>query len=430
MAPRGWRNEAFGVATRLNGTQYFVHPVSPSHISFVMNCNHSSPARAATLLACLGLTTTFATTAEIPEGIWVRDGYQLTVAVDAIKTPRFLAYGPGNTLFVSVPKEGRIMAGKDTDGDGKYETLTPFVEGKDPGTILQGMQWHDGWLWFAQLNAISKARDTNGDGKADEEIQVLGPDQLPTGSRGGHMWRALLIHKGRIYTHVGDQSNATDEPVEASERKIIWSFALDGSDKKLFASGVRNTEKFAVRPGTDEIWGVDHDIDMFATKLEAGKNAGQPITDHNPPAELNHYVEGGFYGHPWLVGKNQPNLNFLDHPKLIEYASKATIPEWLMPAHCSANALFFYTGDAIPGAHGDAFVAQRGGWNATAKVGYRLSRILFENGHPYGEQAMVRFLKGDEVLGRPADCAQTPDGSILISDDTGGKVYRLKYVGK
>lgn len=395
-----------------------------------MKIQNSSSSIGAALFAGFCAAISFSTNAEIPEGVWVRDGYELSVAVDGIKTPRFLAFGPGNSLFVSVPKEGKIMTCTDADGDGTYETLTPFIEGQETGSILQGIQWHDGWLWFAQLNAISKARDTNGDGKADEVVAVLGADQLSTGARGGHMWRALLIHKGRIYTHVGDQTNATDEPVEASERKIIWSFALDGSDKKLFASGVRNTEKFAVRPGTDEIWGVDHDIDLFATKLEAGKNLGQPITDHNPPAELNRYVEGGFYGHPWIVGRNQPNINFLDHPKLIEYASKAVVPEWLMPAHCSANALFFYRGNGIPGAHGDAFVAQRGGWNATEKVGYRLSRILFEDGRPYGEQKMVSFLKGDEVLGRPADCTQAPDGSILISDDTGHKVYRLTYVGK
>ncbi len=372
-----------------------------------------------------------ASAAEVPAGVWVRDGYKLSVAVDGIKIPRFLALGPDHTLYVSVPKEGTIIACRDKDGDGTYETQTPFIAGKPANVIMQGMQWHDGWLWFAQLNAISKARDTNGDGKADEEVQVLGAEQLPTGARGGHMWRALLIHGGRIYTHVGDQTNATDEPIEASERKKIWSFALDGSDKKLFASGVRNTEKLVVRPGSDEIWGVDHDIDNMALKLEGDRKLGQGITDHNPPAELNRYSEGGFYGHPWLVGKNQPNLALLSEPRLMEYAQKAIIPEWLLPAHSSANALTFYTGDRIPNAKGDAFVAMRGGWNATAKVGYGIARVLFENGHPYGELKMVNFLKSEtEILGRPVDVTQAPDGSLLFSDDFGHKIYRLTYTGK
>lgn len=369
--------------------------------------------------------------ASVPAGIWVRPGFELIVAVDGIKGPRFLAFAPDGALFVSVPGQGKIFRCTDADGDGVFEKATTFVQGKEPKSILQGMQWHDGWLWFAQLNSIARARDHDGDGRADEESQVLNAKDIPTGKDGGHMWRALLIHKGRIYTHVGDQTNATDEPIDASERKKIWSFALDGSDKKLFASGLRNTEKFAVRPGTDEIWGVDHDIDDMGAKFEGDKKNGQPFTDHNPPAELNHYREGAFYGHPWIVGKNQPNLLFLNHPDLLKYARMSTVPEWTMPAHCSANALFFYHGDKIPNARGDAFVANRGGWNATQKVGYSLTRILFENGRPYGEQKMVDFLKdGTEIKGRPADCAEAPDGSILISDDTGNLVYRLRYVGR
>jgi glucose/arabinose dehydrogenase len=170
---------------------------------------------------------------------------------------------------------------------------------------------------------------------------------------------------------------------------------------------------------------------MLGWKMEGDRKSGQPITDHNPPAELNRYVEGAFYGHPWIVGKAQPNLNFLDHPDLMKFAGMTTIPEWTLAAHCSGNGMTFYSGAKIPNGHGDAFVAQRGGWNATQKVGYCLSRILFEDGHPYGEQKMVNFLKnGTEVLGRPVDCAQAPDGSLLISDDSGHKIYRLRYTGK
>jgi glucose/arabinose dehydrogenase len=370
--------------------------------------------------------------AAVPDGVWVRKGFELTVVEDTIQKPRFMALGPDGTLYVSVIKEGTIYACKDANGDGQYESKTPFISGKDPKSMLQGVQFHDGWLYFAQLNAVSRAKDTNGDGMADKEEEILGADDIPTGKASGHRWRALLIHKGRIYTHVGDQTNATDEPIDASERKKIWSFNLDGSDKKLFASGLRNSEKLVVRPGTDEIWGVDHDIDQMGWAMEGDNRAteGQPITDHNPPAELNHYQEGKFYGHPWIVGKNMPNLMFIDHPKLMDYARMTTIPEWTMAAHSSSNSLTFYTGNKIPGATGDAFVAQKGGWNATQKVGYCLARILFEDGHPYGEQKVVNFLKGDEVLGRPTDCIQAPDGSILFSDDTGNKVYRLRYVGE
>lgn len=391
----------------------------------------SVPWRSTLLALSLAATGPVASAAPVPDGLWVRPGFEVKVAVDGIKGPRFLATAPDGALFVSVPGQGKIFRCTDTNGDGVYEKATTFVQGKDPKTILQGIQWHDGWLWFAQLNSIARARDNDGDGRADEEQQVLNAQDIPTGKDGGHMWRALLIHNGRIYTSVGDQTNATDEPIDASERKKIWSFSLDGKDKKLFASGLRNTEKFAIRPGTDEIWGADHDVDTMGEKLEKDKKLGQPFTDHNPPAELNHYREGAFYGHPWIVGKNQPNLLFLNNPDLQKYASMTVVPEWTMPAHCSANAVCFYNGTKIPGAKGDLFIAQRGGWNASQKVGYSLSRILFEDGHPYGEQKIVSFLKnGTEVLGRPADCTEAPDGSILLSDDTANVVYRVSYVGK
>lgn len=371
------------------------------------------------------------TASAVPNGVWVRPGFKLTVAESTIKAPRFMTFGPEGVLFVSVPRDGQIKACRDKDNDGTYESVSTFLSGRDPKQIPQGMQWHDGWLWFAEVSAISKCRDTNGDGMADEVVKVVGEDQLPI-TGGGHRWRALLIHKDRIYTSIGDQENATDEPVEVGERKKIWTFALNGSDKKLFATGLRNTEEFAIRPGTDEIWGVDHDIDDLAAHLEGkDKKFGQPFTDHNPPAELNHYVEGGFYGHPYILGKNIPNFKYIDRTNLVELASKNKVPEWSLPAHCAGNGMLFYTGEQIPNAKGDAFIAMRGGWNATRKTGYCLSRVLFEDGHPYGEQKIVNFIVGNSViLARPADCAQAPDGSILITDDANHKIYRVSYSGK
>jgi len=380
---------------------------------------------------CMAAAQSVTNNATVPNGVWVRPGFKLTVAEGTIKAPRFLANGPDGVLYVSVPREGKIKACLDKDKDGTYETVTTYIEGHDPKSILQGMQWHDGWLWCAEVSAIYKSRDKDGDGKADEMVKVVSEEKLPI-TGGGHRWRALLIHKGRIYTHVGDQTNATDEPVDEGERKKIWTFAMDGSDKKLFASGIRNTEKFTIRPGTEEIWGVDHDVDELGAPIEGkDKKFGQPITDHNPPAELNKYVEDGFYGHPYILGKNIPNFGYLDRTNLASLASKTIIPEWTMAAHCSGIGLIFYDGNQIPNAKGDAFVAMHGSWNATKKSGYCLTRILFEDGHPYGEQKMVNFLAGGAAaLGRPVDCLQAPDGSILISDDTGNRIYRLSHAGK
>ncbi len=359
-----------------------------------------------------------------PEGVSVRAGYVLSVAADDIDNARFLALDDAGTLYVSQPRQGRIVACRDGDGDGYYETTTTFVQDRP---TVHGLFWHEGWLWFSQSTAIGRARDTDGDGQADEVVDVIA-EGLP--GQTGHWWRSLLIHGGRIYTGVGDSGNITDET--DTDRQKIWTFALDGSDKRLFSSGIRNTEKLVVRPGTDEVWGMDHGSDWFGRPLE--KNAGgdaQPITDLNPPDEMNHYVEGGFYGHPFIVGSRIPRYEYTDRDDIVELAARTIPPAWETGAHWAPNAMVFYTGEQFPAAvQGDAFVAYHGSWNRSTKVGYCVTRVLFDAGRPFGELVYVSFLSDQgQVLGRPVDVAVAPDGSLLISDDWGDRVYRLRYEG-
>jgi glucose/arabinose dehydrogenase len=361
----------------------------------------------------------------VPQGIWVRPGCTLTIAEASIIAPRFMRFAPDGTLYVSLPGAGQIKSCADRDGDGYFETVNTFAGGH---LTVHGLFWHDGWLWFTESGAIFRARDTNGDGQADETQAVIPAGRLPRG--GGHWWRSLLVHNGRIYTSIGDSGNITDE--RSAPRQKIWSYALDGSDEKLFCSGLRNTEKLVVRPGTDEIWGMDHGSDWFGREVEKkDKGAGQPITDWNPPCEMNHYREGGFYGHPFVVGTRVPRYEYLNRPDIVKLAARTIPPEWACGAHWAPNAMEFYTGTLFPEAQGDAFVAYHGSWNRSEKAGYCVTRVRFENGHPWGEQAYVRFLEGtNNVLGRPVDVAQAPDGSLLISDDHGNRIYRLRYTGK
>lgn len=362
---------------------------------------------------------------QVPEGVWVRPGYRLSVAQGTIDQPRFMKLAPDGILYVSVPNQEEIKACRDRDGDGVYETVTTFFKA---GSFVHGLFWHDGWLWYTRPGTIGRARDTDGDGESDENVVVLPEEKLTKG--GGHWWRSILIHKGRLYTSIGDSGNATAE--DAPRRQMIWSYALDGSDAKPFCTGVRNTEKLVVRPGTDEIWGMDHGSDRWGKDLEDREDQGQPFTDRIPPEEMNRYVEGGFYGHPFVIGPRIPRLEFLDREDITALAARSITPEWCGGAHWAANAMEFYTPDAFPGAKGDAFVAYHGSWNRSDPGGYCVTRVLFEDGHPYGEQAYVKFLPvgGKAGLGRPVDVLVAPDGSLLISDDAGNRIYRLKYEGK
>ena len=361
---------------------------------------------------------------KISSDIWVREGYKLTIVQEDIKNPRQIQLNTEGVLFVSLPESGEIKACRDGDKDGYFETVTTFVKGHK---TAHGMQWHDGWLWFTETGAVFKARDTNKDGVADETITVIPAGKLPTG--GGHWWRPILVHNNRVYTSIGCSGNIDDET--ATERLKIWSFALDGSDKKLFCGGLRNTEKFVIRPGTDEIWGMDHGSDDLGEVMEKKDAQGRkPITDWNPPCEMNHYVQDGFYGHPYITGNRLPRYEYMNRPDIVDWAVKTTPPAWAAGAHYAPNGMCFYAGNKFPNATGDAFVAYHGSWNRSEKGGYAVTRVLFENGKPYGEQTYINFLKNGDLLGRPVDVAVSEDGSLLVSDDWGNKIYKLTYVGK
>jgi len=356
---------------------------------------------------------------------WVRPGYEVTLAAE-LPGARFLEVGDDGTLYISRPNPGEITAFKKPNKDGLYQTKTVYLTDQ---AMLHGLCVEGGWLWYSTSGSIHKTRDTNGDGVCDEDIAVIPEGQLPKG--GGHWWRSIVVTGDAIFTSIGDMSNASD-PGE-TERQKVFKFNKDGSGKTLWSGGIRNTEKLRLRPGTSEVWGVDHGSDNMGAPFGEAKG-NLPITNNNPPDEFNHYEQGKFYGHPFIPGYGFPRLEFKDRPDILELAAKTTLPAWNFPAHAASNAFCFVSRkNQFPADHvGDAFVASHGSSNSTIKVGYSIDRVCFdkETGKPYGMLPIVKLLDGDKALGRPVDCVEAPDGSILFSDDAGGKVYRIRYVGK
>lgn len=363
-----------------------------------------------------------ATSGQVGPGVpnfWVRPGFKVTVVAE-LRNARFMEFDDKGTLYVSQPDLGSISTFKLT-GD-KYAKVGDFVTGH---RSVHGMHFYDGWLWFTESGAIFKGRDTNGDGKADDVQTVL--SGLPNG---GHWWRPIFVTPSGFFTSIGDSGNITDEP--STDRQKVWFYSLDGKTRKLWASGIRNTEKYRYRPGTTELYGADHGSDWFG-KPVGDKQGRQPITDYMPPCEFNKYVEGGFYGHPFIVGNRIPRIEYQNRPDIIDLAEKTIPPAWSFGAHWAPNGFCFLAKDGL-GADlkGDALVAQHGSWNSQRKVGYRIERVCFDKvtGEPYGGMMLVGTLgKTQEVFARPVDCVEAPDGSVLWSDDQGGKIYRIAKAG-
>ena len=363
----------------------------------------------------------------------VRPGYRVTRVLPDKQLKdeaRFLEFSDdGKTLFVSFRDPGYILALRDPDADGVFKLSTTFV--KDRRSV-QGMDFHNGWLYFSQAGegSVSRARDTNGDGVADEVEYVLPAGSVPKG--GGHPFEGLLVTDATIYLTSSDPTNMTAEL--DSERKTIYAFDADGKNKRVFCHGVRNVEKLRFRPGTQEIWGFDHGSDNLGQRYGEKTGKDQPITDLLPPEEFNRFVEGGFYGHPYFSGNRIPRPEFTDRKDFIELANKTIPPEWLVGAHWAVLGFTFVEKDHFGADQkGDVFFAAHGSWNSIKPVGACVQRILFDDvtGKPYGSQTIVDCQgEGKRRHARPVDCAEAPDGTIIWSSDEPPALYRLSRSAK
>lgn len=357
---------------------------------------------------------------------WVRDGYRVTRVAERVGETRFVEFDDKGTLYVSQPRDGLIVSLTDTDGDGTFDKQSQFITGKK---TAHGMHFYKGWLWWTTSGGIYKSRDTNGDGKADETETVVDKG-LPSG--GGHWWRTISVDDDGFYTSIGDDGNINEH--KNDERCRIYRFNLDGSGKREFAGGLRNTEKLRLRPGTNDLYGADHGSDNYGSKFGEGRGR-QPVTDLNPPCEFNHYVDGGFYGHPYVVGNKLPRLEFMSRKEidLVDIADKTIAPAWSLGGHVAPNGWTFTTKDTIV-PKGDAVVALHGSWNSTKKVGYAVQHVMFDEatGKPYGARPLVVTISDDgkDVMARPCDVTEAPDGSLVWTDDNGRVIYRITKIVK
>jgi len=341
-------------------------------------------------------------------------GFQVGVFARGVADARVIAVGADGTVYVSQPELGQITALWDRRGTGQAETRRVVVSGI-PG--VHGLAVRANKLYLAAPTRVYVA-DINADGSVGKPRAFI--NNLPAGGRHPHRTMAFGPD-GLLYVSVGSDCNDCAE--KNPELATILQMHADGSGRRVFARGLRNTMAFAWHPASREMWGVDQGSD----------NRGP----NTPPEELNHIIDGGDYGWPWCYGDRQVDALTPGHP---DNTNKAQFCPTTQPmvlgyqAHSSPIQLVFYTGTQFPAAYRkDAFITFHGSWNRRPAVGYKVVRIRFDAaGRPTGfEDFLTGFLtdNGSAQFGRPAGLALTRDGALLIGDDSNGVIYRVTYKG-
>ena len=223
---------------------------------------------------------------------------------------------------------------------------------------------------------------------------------------GQHLTRTIKKGPdGFFYSTIGSSCNVC---IEQNPWRATMIRFKTGEPPQLFASGLRNTVGFDWQPGTSELYGVDNGRDWLGDNL--------------PPDEVNHIVDEGFYGWPYLYGDNKPDPSF--GRRAGDQAGHAIPPVYKLPAHVAPLSILFlqHTKDKFADA---ALVAEHGSWNRSQKVGYKIVARHWRNGQITGEPFLTGFLKDGRVLGRPVDITEDPNGVVFISDDFNGVIWRV-----
>jgi glucose/arabinose dehydrogenase len=330
-------------------------------------------------------------------------GFSVTVFARDLGAPRMLAVSEDGTVYVTRRDSNDVLAIRDSAGTGgaarKVVVNAPRVH---------GIALHDRKIYLATVNEIYAA-DLLPDGRVGSLRPIV--TDLPSG--GQHPNRTLGFGPdGMLYVSVGSTCNVCVEP--DAEHATILRMRPDGTSRGVYARGLRNTLGFAWQGA--HLWGFDHGSDWMG--------------NDTPPEELNLIQPAADYGWPYCYARRTPNRYFSQEPtgsSKDELCPRTTAPALTYQAHSAPIQMAFYIGSAFPAEYrDDAFVAMRGSWNRQPPTGYKVVRVSFEDGRPVAiSDFLTGFLQSNGYIGRPAGLAFARDGSLLVSDDTGGFIYRV-----
>lgn len=348
-------------------------------------------------------------------------GYAVTQYADGLENPRLIRTAPNGDLFVAETGPGRIRVLRGRDASGKAQEVEVFAADLDRpfGIAFYPAGPNPQFVYIGNTDSIVRFPYRSGDLKArgDKETIVTGAFQ-----GGGHSTRDIVFSPDgkKMYVGVGSRSNVDDPDTTPAEkdRATVLEFNVDGSGRRVYASGIRNAAGLAVDPATGQIW--------------VAVNERDNLGDNLVPDYLSHIEDGGFYGWPYyyLGGNPDPRLDG-KHPELKD---KVKVPDVLLQPHSAPLGLAFYNGRQFAAEHRSSiFAASHGSWNKGTRTGYKVIRIPLENGKPTGQYQdfVTGFVTADgQVWGRPVGVAVAADGSLMVSDDGSNAIWQVRYTGK
>lgn len=332
----------------------------------------------------------------------VPKGWKAGLFASGVSGARFFSLRDDGVIFLSLSKEGRVVALPDLDRDGAADRVVTVLSDLD---YPHGLAWHEGWLYVAETTRIMRYKDLNGDYIPDLTQGVVA--NLPAG--GNHISRSIAIGPdNRLYVSVGSSCNVC---VDDTRRAAVLRYTLNGEKEEVYAAGLRNSVGIVFNPATGELFGTDNGRDFLG--------------DNEPPDEVNIIKEGANYGWPACFGdkRSDPDLR-----PSAEYCANTESPYLSLPAHSAPLGLGFLSGNKLPADYrGSLLVAFHGSWNRSAPTGYKVIRA---RATPTGETVIDDFASGwlvsGEAWGRPVDVVQGADGAVYVSDDRAGAVYRFE----
>ena len=386
-------------------------------------------------------------------GITLPAGFCATVFADTLGAARHMTVAPNGDVFVAVSNRqtvrGGVVALRDADRDGQAEVRRRFGDGGNPGIALA-----NGYLYLDAAPAIVRYPLAAG------QLEPSGPpDTLVTGlPTGGHGSRVFAIDGSSLFVVVGSRTNAcqtADRQLESpgiadcpelQTRAGVWQFDVNRlrqtqTDAQRFATGIRNAVAFTRHPTTGALYAVQHGRDNFVQNWP--KLYDQKESAEQPSEEFLHVTRGSDYGWPFCYHDRSRDKELLAP----EYGgdknaqgrcANVTAPIGSFPGHWGPNDLMFYTGTQFPEKYrGGAFIAFHGSWNRDPEpqAGYNVVFTRMENGKPAKEfEVFADGFAGETkqprgAIYRPTGLAQGPDGSLYVSDDVKGRIWKVMYVG-